>query len=364
MTTTDTTHTGTAQVLFDLDEDGVGRLRLNRPEASNGMNVPFLRALHEAVMTATGRPELRVLLLTGEGKNFCAGGDVKTFAAKGEALPDYLREATAWLQNVAQALLALPVPVVAAVHGFAAGGGGLGLVCASDIVLAGESAKFMSGAARVGMAPDAGSSVTLPQLVGLRKAMEILLLNPTLTAAEAAEIGLITRVVADDALHDEALAVARTLAAGAPARVGRASSPVGDAEPVGGPPGPSSRFPLAGLADDRSWRRPRFPGLRAVPRISTFHHAKEPGRGHPGVPAIGAVRLVAGGGPARLSWCRHLRPAGRRVTRRAPQRGRRGGPGASQSDPRVRAASAPRGRGHCSTVRWSSSVVRIGPPSP
>lgn len=276
MTTTDTTHTdrthtGTAQVLFDLDEDGVGRLRLNRPEASNGMNVPFLRALHEAVMTATGRPELRVLLLTGEGKNFCAGGDVKTFAAKGEALPDYLREATAWLQNVAQALLALPVPVVAAVHGFAAGGGGLGLVCASDIVLAGESAKFMSGAARVGMAPDAGSSVTLPQLVGLRKAMEILLLNPTLTAAEAAEIGLITRVVADDALHDEALAVARTLAGGAPRALGAVKrlvwSGLGNRVEAQLPEEARTVSELSGTADAREGlaavlerRSPRFTG--------------------------------------------------------------------------------------------------------
>ena len=206
-------------VLLDLD-DGVARLRLNRPEASNGMNVEFLRALHDAVLTATGRPELRVLLLAGEGANFCAGGDVKTFASKGDGLPDYLREATAWLQHVAQGLLALPVPVVAAVHGFAAGGGGLGLVCASDIVIAAESARFMSGAARVGMAPDAGSSVTLPQLVGVRKAMEILLLNPTLSAAEACEIGLVTRVVADDALHGEAEAVARTLADGAPRALG------------------------------------------------------------------------------------------------------------------------------------------------
>ncbi|GAA2862337.1 enoyl-CoA hydratase/isomerase family protein [Pseudonocardia halophobica] len=206
----------TGMVLLDLDEDGVGHLRLNRPEAANGMNVPFLRALYDGIMVATGQPGLRVLVLSGEGPNFCAGGDVKTFASKGEALPDYLREATAWLQNVAAGLLALPVPVVTAVHGFAAGGGGLGLVCASDIVVAAESAKFMSGAARVGMAPDAGSSATLPQLVGVRKAMEILLLNPTLSASEALEIGLITKVVPDEDLHAEALAVARSIAAGAP----------------------------------------------------------------------------------------------------------------------------------------------------
>jgi 2-(1,2-epoxy-1,2-dihydrophenyl)acetyl-CoA isomerase len=202
-------------VLLDLDDDGVGRLRLNRPEASNGMDVPFLRALYDAVMMAHGEPRLRALLITGEGPNFCAGGDIKTFASKGAGLPDYLREATMWLQVSAAGLLSLQAPVIAAVHGYAAGGGGFGLVCAADLVIAGESAKFLAGATRVGMAPDAGVSVTLPHLVGLRKALEITLTNPTLTAAQALDIGLITRVVPDDALPDEALALARSLAAGA-----------------------------------------------------------------------------------------------------------------------------------------------------
>jgi 2-(1,2-epoxy-1,2-dihydrophenyl)acetyl-CoA isomerase len=208
--------------LLDLDSDGVGHLRLNRPEASNGMNVPFLRALYDAVMAAHGEPRLRVLLLSGEGPNFCAGGDVKTFASKGDALPDYLREATAWLQTCVQGLLSLQVPVIASVHGYAAGGGGFGLVCASDIVVAGESAKFLSGATRVGMAPDAGVSVTLPLLVGLRKALDIILTNPVLTAAEALDIGLITRVVPDDELAAESLALARSLAAGATKALGAA----------------------------------------------------------------------------------------------------------------------------------------------
>jgi 2-(1,2-epoxy-1,2-dihydrophenyl)acetyl-CoA isomerase len=209
-------------VLLDLDGDGVGHLRLNRPGASNGMDVPFLRALYEAVMTAHGERRLRALLLTGEGANFCAGGDVKTFAAKGAGLPDYLREATSWLQAAVAGLLSLQVPVIAAVHGYAAGGGGFGLVCASDIVVAGESAKFLAGATRVGMAPDAGVSVTLPHLVGLRKALEITLTNPVLSAAEALRIGLITTVVPDDALPDEALALARSLAAGATRALGAA----------------------------------------------------------------------------------------------------------------------------------------------
>lgn len=207
-------------VLLDLDSDGVARLRLNRPEASNGMNVEFLRALHEAILRCHGEPSVRAVILSGEGPHFCAGGNVRTFASKGEALPTYLREATAWLQLAVSALTQLSAPVIAAVHGFAAGGGGFGLVCASDFVVAAASAKFMSGAVRVGMAPDAGVSVTLTQLVGLRKAMEILLTNPTLTAAVALDIGLLTKVVPDDALHDEALALARTLAACAPQAVG------------------------------------------------------------------------------------------------------------------------------------------------
>ena len=208
---------GEGSVLLELDADGIAHLRLNRPEASNGLNMELLKALHEALMQIHGDSRVRVVLLTGAGKHFCAGGDVHVFASKGEALPDYIRMATSYLQIVAALLMRLNAPVVAAVHGFAAGGGGMGLVCSSDMVIAGESAKFMAGATRVGMVPDAGVSVTLTQLVGLRKAMEILLLNPALSAAEALECGLITRVVADDRLAEESLALARQLAAGAPA---------------------------------------------------------------------------------------------------------------------------------------------------
>jgi len=206
----------TGMVLLDLDDSGVGRLTLNRPEAANGMSVPFLRALYDALMRCHREPALRVLVLRGAGPNFCAGGDIKDFASKGEALPDYLREATSWLQICVTALMRLNAPVVAAVHGYAAGGGGFGLVCAADLVVAAESAKFLPGATRAGMAPDAGVSVTLPRLVGLRRAMELVLTNPTLTAARAQEIGLVTTVVPDDELDAAAAKLAATLAAGAP----------------------------------------------------------------------------------------------------------------------------------------------------
>lgn len=206
---------GEGAVLLTL-EDGVAHLRLNRPEASNGLDIPTLEALNAALLLCHGERRVRALLLSGAGANFCAGGDVRTFLTKGEELPEYVRQATLLLQNVISAMIHLDAPVVAAVQGFAAGGGGMGLVCAADLVFAAESASFLAGATRVAMAPDAGLSVTLPRLVGPRKAADMLLLNPLVGAAEAQAIGLVNRVVADAELEAAAADYARRLAQGAP----------------------------------------------------------------------------------------------------------------------------------------------------
>lgn len=204
-------------VRLELHADGVAHVRLDRPEASNGLNMELLKALHAVLMQVHGDGRVRAVLLTGEGKNFCAGGDVHTFLSKGAALPDYIRMATSYLQLVVALLMRLNAPVVCAVQGFAAGGGGMGLVCSSDVVVAGASSKFLAGATRVAMVPDAGVSVTLTHLVGFRKAMDILLFNPVIDAAEALHIGLVSRVVPDAELHAQAFALAQQLAAGAPA---------------------------------------------------------------------------------------------------------------------------------------------------
>lgn len=196
--------------------DHVATITLNRPEAANGMNIAFMKALHQAIMRCHREPGVRVVHLRGAGKNFCAGGDVREFASMGEELGDFLREVTAWLQMAVGALIRLDAVVVTEVQGYAAGGGGLGLVCASDIVIAGEGAKFLGGATRVGMAPDAGGSVILPHLVGFRRAAEIMLSNRVVGATEAAEIGLITKVVPDAELEAEAARAAAFYAEGAP----------------------------------------------------------------------------------------------------------------------------------------------------
>ena len=202
-------------VLLDI-ESGVARIRLNRPEASNAVDAVLLQALHAVVLRCHAEPSVRVVVISGEGPSFCAGGDVKTFASKGEGLPDYLREATAWLQLATAALIQLKAPVIAQVQGFAAGGAGFGFVCAADLVVAAESARFFSGAVRVGMAPDGGTTVTLARIVGVRRALDILLTNPTLTAAEAHDLGIVSRVVPDDRLGEAVDALAASLASQPP----------------------------------------------------------------------------------------------------------------------------------------------------
>jgi 2-(1,2-epoxy-1,2-dihydrophenyl)acetyl-CoA isomerase len=197
-------------VLLEI-EAGVARVRLNRPEASNALDAELLSALLAALNGCEGAG---AVLLTGEGRNFCAGGDVKVFAAQGERLGDYLRDATDLLARCALALTRLPAVVVTAVQGYAAGGGGLGLVCASDLVIAAESARFMLGATRVAMAPDAGATVTLAQIIGFRRAMELALTNRDLDAHDALALGLVNRVVPDADLEAEALTLAGELAGG------------------------------------------------------------------------------------------------------------------------------------------------------
>jgi 2-(1,2-epoxy-1,2-dihydrophenyl)acetyl-CoA isomerase len=200
----------TEPVLLEI-EGGVARVRLNRPAASNALDAELLEALLDALGACEGAS---AILLSGEGRNFCAGGDVKTFAAQGEQLGDYLREATDLLARCSLALTRLAAPVVTAVKGYAAGGGGLGLVCASDLVIAGESARFLLGATRVAMAPDAGATVTLAQIIGFRRAMDVALTNRELDAQEALAAGLVNRVVPDAEVEDEALGLARELATG------------------------------------------------------------------------------------------------------------------------------------------------------
>jgi len=200
---------------IDLEvRDGVAHLTLNRPDAANGINLELAQDLMDATLTIVADPAARVVLLTGAGKMFCAGGDVKGFADRDD-LPTYLRETLGPLHTALTNLVRGDAPVVAAVQGSAAGAG-MGLVGASDLVVAAESAKFVMAYTGVGLTPDGSSSWFLPRLIGLRRALELTFTNRVLSAAEALDWGLITQVVPDDELHDQAAALAAKVATGPP----------------------------------------------------------------------------------------------------------------------------------------------------
>lgn len=199
--------------------NGVAHLELNRPEAFNAADEAACRALESAVIAAGNNDEARVVLLSGRGKAFCAGGDVKAMADADDpaAMINALAEAS---HRVVRQLEQLDKPVLAVVHGSAAGAG-LGYACAADIVLSSETAKFLPAFIAIGVSPDSGNSWYLPRIVGLRRAMEMMLLNKVLTASEALEWGLVNAIHPDSEVLDAGLALATRLAAGPTTALGR-----------------------------------------------------------------------------------------------------------------------------------------------
>lgn len=198
-------------------EDGVATVTLNRPDAGNAIDLPTARALGAAAIRCQTDTAIRAVLLTGTGRMFSAGGDVKAMMAAGAkeqgGAPAMLSELIASFHAAVARLARGPKPLVVAVNGPAAGGG-FSLAMIGDVVLAAASAHFATAYGMIGLTADGGLSWTLPRLIGLRRAQELLLTNRRVAADEAAAIGLVTRTVADDDLLAEAREVARKLAAG------------------------------------------------------------------------------------------------------------------------------------------------------
>lgn len=194
-------------------EGAVARLTLARPDAANAIDLTLARELMHAALRCDEDPQVRAVLLSGSGRFFCSGGDIAGFAAAGEGMPALIKEMTTYLHAALSRLARMRAPVVVAVNG-AAAGAGMSLACAGDLALAAESARFTMAYTRVGLAPDGSSSWYLPRLVGSRRALELMLTNRTLGAAEALDWGLVSRVVPDDELEAEGLALARSLAEG------------------------------------------------------------------------------------------------------------------------------------------------------
>jgi len=194
-------------------KDGVGLIRLNRPDDGNAITLELAHELLEVAIRCDQDPEVRAVVLTGSGKMFCAGGDLKVFAAQGQGVSSYMTKVTQAFHAAISRFNWMDAPVVGAINGTAAGGG-LSLALATDLAVAAESAKFTLAYTKIGLTPDGSSSYFLARLVGLRRAKEMALLNPVLSAKQALEWGLINQVVADEQVLPAALDIARQLAQG------------------------------------------------------------------------------------------------------------------------------------------------------
>jgi 2-(1,2-epoxy-1,2-dihydrophenyl)acetyl-CoA isomerase len=207
-------------ILFDV-RDGVAHLTLNRPDAANALNLELSQELYDAMLRCDEDPAIRAVLLSGSGKMFCAGGDLKTFAARRSDLPAHLKLLTHYIHGAISLMARMNPPVISAVNGTVAGGG-LGLVFGADLVIAAESARFTMAYTRAALSPDASTSFFLPQLVGLRRALDLTLTNRVLSAREALEWGIVNRVVPDAELPAAAQKLAAEMADGATAAFGAA----------------------------------------------------------------------------------------------------------------------------------------------
>src|SRR5436190_19602137 len=162
----------------------VALVTLNRPQSGNTLNLQMAMDLLAAAMTCARYAAVRAVVLTGAGPHFCFGGDLRGMASRSGAGNDYVRELTTYLHAAISHFVRMDAPVIAAVNGTAAGAG-VGLVAMADLAICASSAKFNLAYTGVGLTPDASTSFLLPRAVGAKRAMELLLLNRTISAEEA-----------------------------------------------------------------------------------------------------------------------------------------------------------------------------------
>ena len=197
---------------FSIDTH-VAIIRLNRPAAANGINMQMAHELMLLGIECQENPDIRAVLLTGNGKMFSAGGDLKSFAAYGEQTTAKLHQLMSYMHAAITRFANGQAPFLVAVNGVAAGAG-FSFACAADIAFAANTAKFTMAYTAAGLSPDGGASFYLPRLVGMRRAQELMLTNRLLSADEAKDWGIINDVIEADDLFEHALTQAKALAQG------------------------------------------------------------------------------------------------------------------------------------------------------
>ena len=209
----------TDTVMVDIRGE-VAVVTLNRPETANTLNLAMGRDLLTAALRCEADPAVRAVVLTGAGKAFCFGGDLRGMTSSGTPIEPSLKELTTHLHAAIARFMRMDAPVIAAVNGTTAGAG-VGLVAMADLAIMAAGAKISLAYTGVGLTPDGGTSFLLPRAVGAKRAMELIMTNRALTAAEALEWGLVNQVAPDNEVLDTALALAGKLAAGPKGAFGR-----------------------------------------------------------------------------------------------------------------------------------------------
>ena len=201
----------------------IGHIRFTRAETANAVNPKFCSELKEVMSLIKDNEDIQAVAVTAQGKVFCAGGDLKEFKAAGEELPGVVEAMLEDLHDAIYMMNDTPKPFVAGIQG-AAGGAGMSLVSAFDLVVSGESSKYTMAYTRVGLTPDGTSSYFLARHIGLRRMMDLTLTNRVLSVEEAESWGLVNRIVPDEDIETQTLKLAQQLADGAPNAAGTAKA--------------------------------------------------------------------------------------------------------------------------------------------
>jgi 2-(1,2-epoxy-1,2-dihydrophenyl)acetyl-CoA isomerase len=203
----------TYQTLSLSIDSGIATLTLNRPNDANALNLQMANELLDAATVCSADERVRAVIMTGQGKMFCAGGDLREMNEQGDRCPEHLTRMASAMHGALIRFAHMDAPVIMAVNGIAAGGG-FSMALSGDIILASDKAKFVAAYTASGLTPDGSSTHFLAKHIGLLRAKELLLTNRLLTAQEACDWGMVTRVVPADNLMEEARKLAVTFAAG------------------------------------------------------------------------------------------------------------------------------------------------------
>ena len=184
--------------------NNIARITLNRPESGNTLNVDLAKELYKATNIIATNSKVKVLILTGKGKLFCGGGDLKFLLAKHDKVKETLLEMTHYFHGAIARMTRMDAPVIIGING-TAGGGGFSLAITGDIIYSVKNAKFTLAYTNAGLSPDGSSTFFLPRIVGMKRAKELMLTNRVFSADEAFEMNLIDRVLIDQNQLTEAI---------------------------------------------------------------------------------------------------------------------------------------------------------------